>query len=509
MHQGRNGRVAVVNGKIYVIGGFLSLSPPMFIPEFASVGTNEEYDPGTNNWTAKKSMPTPREGFGIAAYNNKIYCIGGVSGVNEVYDPATDTWETKKPMPTARSNLQANVVNGKIYLIGGYNTTINEVYDPATDSWATKTKLPIGVGDYASAVVDNKIFVIGGVSISGNSRYSSNITQIYNPETDSWSSGAPLPINMSYGSAGVTTGNFAPKRIYAFGIPTSETLFNSETKPCTTLIYNPGTDSWTVGKTILTNRVNVGVAVIKDVLFVIGGHVHGPFGYDTATAVNEQYMPSGYQVIRPSVSIVSPENTTYTKSNVSLALIADVPLLSYSIDGKRFVDIDGSLTLTELHDGFHCITVCATDALTGSNRVSETVYFTVDKTPLSISVLSPERNKSYNTTDLHLNFTVSEAVMWMSCSLDAQENVTLTGNTTITSLSYGSHNVTVYGQDILGKVVASETRVFNIAEEPAKETATESSQIVLIAVVAAPVAIVGAGLLYYLLRSKRQTGKQK
>ena len=98
-------------------------------------------------------MPTPRSGFAIAVYQNKIYVIGGTVGNgyvgnNEVYDPVSNTWETKTSMPTPRADLCANIVNDKIYLIGGkkYSSTtpffnetnINEVYDPANDSWSYK-----------------------------------------------------------------------------------------------------------------------------------------------------------------------------------------------------------------------------------------------------------------------------------------------------------------------------------------------------------------------------------
>ena len=123
--------VAVVNGKIYAIGG---TSGNGFL------ATNEVYDPATNTWSSKKPMPTPRSVFGIAVYQNTIYCIGGyikggATGVNEVYDPATDTWKTKAPMPTPSLNLQANAVNGEIYLIGGSpNGTLNQVYDPASNT---------------------------------------------------------------------------------------------------------------------------------------------------------------------------------------------------------------------------------------------------------------------------------------------------------------------------------------------------------------------------------------
>ncbi|MCW4045091.1 MAG: hypothetical protein NWE94_06200 [Candidatus Bathyarchaeota archaeon] len=150
MQEARGGLgVAAVDGKIYAIGGSIASGSDTLTGGF--VGTNEEYNPETDTWTFKKSMPTPRRSFAIAAYQNKIYCIGGTTGyssdtgyahtsANEVYDPATDAWETKAAMPTARSAVAAHVVDGKIYLIGGDpNGLLNEVYDPATDTWETKT----------------------------------------------------------------------------------------------------------------------------------------------------------------------------------------------------------------------------------------------------------------------------------------------------------------------------------------------------------------------------------
>ena len=204
--------VATVNGKIYAIGGSTAsgTNPGTVGRDYKAngwiVGTNEEYNPASDEWAVKTSMPTPRFDFAIAVYQNKIYCIGGISdyvvpnvnrtGVNEVYDPATDKWETRTPMPTARSGLQANVVNGKIYLIGSYpNYTLNEVYDPATDSWNTKASMPTAMNDYASAIVDNKIYFIN-----------SKLNQIYDAESDQWSYGAPPPslANTVYSGSGTS-----------------------------------------------------------------------------------------------------------------------------------------------------------------------------------------------------------------------------------------------------------------------------------------------------------------
>ena len=341
MQQARGGLgVAVVNGKIYAIGGStLSGSWPY---TGGIVATNEEYDPASNTWSFKKPMPTPRTNFGITVYNNKIYCIGGeeiykneskapLTNVNEVYDPTTDTWETKESMPTPRSDLRANVVNGKIYLIGGYDpnvhfepgaSTHNEVYDPATDSWFTKEPLPAAVSLYASAVFEDKIYVIGGYADGPWLRF--DLNQVYNTKNDSWSYGSPL--NESFGgvTGEVTTGFLAPKRIYVFG----ETRNDSwENYYFSVRSYDPENDSWTAGDVMLTSRGDSGVAVVNDLIYVIGGeNANGiPFSADPhflkKYATNEQYTPFGYGTIPPKVSVASPTVPVAVVSVVAVALV--------------------------------------------------------------------------------------------------------------------------------------------------------------------------------------------
>jgi N-acetylneuraminic acid mutarotase len=267
-------------------------------------------------------MPTPRSGFGIAVYQNKIYVIGGIfrennavqsgfTGVTEVYDPLTDTWETKEPMPTARSSLDANVVGGKIYLIGGAKHAgvlyafsqgtggLNEVYDPLTDSWSTKTpRPPTDTGGYTSAVVDNKIHIIGGPNPGGNisvyhpdtgkwvSGHAANPNQIYNSELDTWDSGTSPPMLVFEAAAGATSGVLAPKMIYLFsGMGGQANIATNLTQ-----VYDPETDTWTTGTPIPTPRWALGVAVVNDELYAIGGRT----GADTFSAANERYTPADY-----------------------------------------------------------------------------------------------------------------------------------------------------------------------------------------------------------------------
>ena len=312
MQQARSGLgVAAVNGKIYAISGSNASGFAPSIPGSAvlgnrdiggHLGTNEEYDPETDTWTYKASMPTPRIVFATAVYQNKIYCIGGktadgYTAVNEVYDTATDTWETKTSMPTARGWLTANVVDNKIYVING---TLNEVYDPETDSWETKAPPPLraSFGGCASAVFDKKIIVIGGISDD----QSYNLNQIYDTETDTWSNGTSPPTSVGGGFAVATTGVFAPKLIYVLGEPGG--LRQGETLTFVR-VYDPENDSWSFGANTPTNRYNFGVAVLNDTFYVIGGHNHKWIPGDFApTPANEQYTPIGYIPEFPSWAVL-------------------------------------------------------------------------------------------------------------------------------------------------------------------------------------------------------------
>ena len=202
---------SVVDGKIYVIGGWY---------DNITISTVEEYDPVTDTWTRKTDMPSPRWGLATCTVNGKIYAIGGATGsstglnVVEEYDPATDTWTRKADMPARLWGLCANVVNGKIYALGGRPglTAIPNVYeyDPATDTWTRKADMPIDTSQMASVVLGDKIIVIGGWFWSMHIPYTT--LQMYDPETDIWTREADSPFLRACFSADVVN-----NRIYVIG----------------------------------------------------------------------------------------------------------------------------------------------------------------------------------------------------------------------------------------------------------------------------------------------------
>jgi N-acetylneuraminic acid mutarotase len=390
MHQARAGLgVVAVNGNIYAIGGFTCVDTPR-AHKCVSVGTNEEFDPATNNWTTKASMRTPRAFFAIAAFQSKIYCIGGTtdfsgfSTLNEVYDPVTDSWETKAPTPTARVGMQANVINGKIYLTGGMDSThvlsnVTEVYDPADNTWTTRAPMPYATGE-ASAVIDNKIYSFGtDYNYSNYGTFS--VTQIYNPETNTWSQGTAPPDNNfggEYGASGVadsTTGIIAPKQIYVYC-----GSFNGSPLQ----VYNPQNDSWSLSRVNPPLNQYCGVGVVDDMLYFIGGYalIYANLCNDpvnTCYASNEQYTPFGYGTAPPAIAVVSPENTNYTSSNVSLTFTLNKPAvwMGYSLDGEENVTINGNTTIAGLPNGLHNVTIYAKDSFENTGA-SETISFSVE-----------------------------------------------------------------------------------------------------------------------------------
>ena len=91
-------------------------------------------------------------------------------------------------------------------------------------------------------------------------------------------------------------------------------------------------------------------------------------------------------------------------------------------------------------------------------KYSHTVYFTVDTTPPCISGISQE-NTAFNSTEVPLTFNVNETSA-LSYSLDNHANITISGNTTVTGLPSGSHQIVVYAKDAVGNTGKSDNFVF-------------------------------------------------
>ena len=240
---------------------------------------------------------------------------------------------------------------------------------------------------------------------------------------------------------------------------------------------------------------------------------------------------------KPAITISFPKNNTSFNTN-SLSLILNVSIrkttkqnyqewlsrVYYSSDWlqedtyvyeyynpdpdyirPKITEFYYRLNLTEIPEGIHKITFhavergfhCASlfEYYGFSANDSSVVVFTIDTTPPSISVLSLE-NRRFNSSDVPLNFGVDEPFEKASYVLDGQQNVTTTGNITLTGLPNGDHNVTVYAIDEAGNTGVSETIYFNVNVPEPFPTA------LIIAASVASAAIITAGLVFYFKKRK-------
>ncbi|MFO7670349.1 MAG: alpha/beta hydrolase-fold protein [Bacteroidales bacterium] len=188
-------KTCAYGGKIYVFGG---VSPDPYATAKDNVYV---YDPLTDAWTQKADMPYENSGCGVAVVRDTIYLIGGMHSFNSppistvmAYHPLTDTWEEKAPMPTARGMLSACAVDGKIYAIGGTEAFLTssynlvEEYDPSTNTWAERTSMPTARVSVATCIMEGKIYAIGGFAYPNVF----NISEMYDPVTDTWITKTPM-----------------------------------------------------------------------------------------------------------------------------------------------------------------------------------------------------------------------------------------------------------------------------------------------------------------------------
>jgi N-acetylneuraminic acid mutarotase len=218
------------------------------------------YNPGTDAWSNRASMPEGRFGLTAATVGTKVYVFGGyradltIGDNNYIYDAATNTWTQGAPVPTGSGIATAAeaAVSGRVYLIGGDDGDLNSntetfQYTPTTDTWRPRAPMPTGRENNMAVVYRGKIYVAGGVqvqvSLDGLTTFES-----YDPSTNTWATLAPmLQPRISPGMA--TDGRF----IYVFGGSTS---YSGGQDLRTTERYNPATNTWTRLNANMVTAVN-------------------------------------------------------------------------------------------------------------------------------------------------------------------------------------------------------------------------------------------------------------
>jgi uncharacterized protein (TIGR03437 family) len=124
--------------------------------------------------------------------------------------------------------------------------------------WETRAPYPIEATEVSAAALDGKVYAVCGLTPSGNT----NALYIYDPYTDAWRAGAPLPIAGGADHCNVAA---AGGKLYLLG------GLGSLASGGETYEYDPAVDRWQLVARMLVPRGASGVAALGDKIYVAGG----------------------------------------------------------------------------------------------------------------------------------------------------------------------------------------------------------------------------------------------
>jgi subtilisin family serine protease/N-acetylneuraminic acid mutarotase len=199
---------AVLDGRVYVMGGEGMPSDPGPDDYFGSLDTVEMLDPAAGRWVSRAPLPAGMFSHAAATLGGKVWVSGGVPDGFRVphfrhllaYDPRRDAWEEKAPMGEIRAFHALVTLGGKLYALGGQRAedfmngiytvlASGERYDPATDAWEPIADMPAPRWGMAAATDGRHIYLVGGASKMGmynNDGQETATLFVYDPVKDAW-----------------------------------------------------------------------------------------------------------------------------------------------------------------------------------------------------------------------------------------------------------------------------------------------------------------------------------
>ena len=235
-----------------------------------------------DSWGSGAVVPVGTVAACAAALNGQIYVVGGYNSSAQtsvqIYNPATNKWSTGTALPSALSNQACAGVNGAVYEFGGTtnegSTQTNAVlaYNPTTKTWSTKSAMPVAREDTVAVVANNLVYVIDG--FNGNRLAT---VDVYNPASDTWAVGTSLLTAQSGDVGGLISGDI----VISGGAGQSVDTGDTES-------FSVSGNTWTALKADPDLRNNACGGVIGTTLYVAGGADRSV----PVLTINEAFSPS-------------------------------------------------------------------------------------------------------------------------------------------------------------------------------------------------------------------------
>lgn len=280
-----------------------------------------------DEWMTGAEMPTARHLAVAGVIKDRLCIAGGWANqsldVLEIYNPNTNTWTTGASMPEPRFSAASGVINNKLYVVGGSNVGPSAyedlasmvIYELDTDSWSTGTPMPEHRDGASGAVINGKFYVAGRDPWHGT-----GTLDMYDPSTDLWVTRAPMPTERYWAAAAVIDG-----KLYVVGGDTGGDVSN------VLEVYDPALDSWAVLATMPTARRCLTASSIKGLLYVAGGERMQLSAQDEYFDVLEVFDPR-------TNSWTSKARTPATVNRASAGVIGRK---MYIVGGNGWIDVEG------------------------------------------------------------------------------------------------------------------------------------------------------------------------
>ncbi|MEO3813728.1 carboxypeptidase regulatory-like domain-containing protein [Sphaerisporangium sp. B11E5] len=242
-------------------------------------GVPFEPSPYAPPWVTTANHPVAVMDNAAAAFEGKVYSVGGVSATANLanaysYDPPTNTWTRIADLPAALEKPQAAFVDGTLYVFGGWDSAGNPsnkvyAYNPATNVWQTRAAVnPQPRAAAGVAVLDGQIYLIGGCATANCAK--SDLVVRYNPGTDAFSTTAPYPVQVAWQGCGGING-----KVYCGG-------GNGATTLKSTYAYTPSSNTWTQMADLPVDFWGTGADVANGLLMLSTGVIN-----NSATVTNQ------------------------------------------------------------------------------------------------------------------------------------------------------------------------------------------------------------------------------
>jgi N-acetylneuraminic acid mutarotase len=166
--------------------------------------------------------------------------------------------------------------------------------NPASE-WQVRASIPRHVYGHSGAVAGNKLYAIGGCN-TPDWQKPCPFNQVYDPTSDSWSSGADLPLALAWAMPAVHK-----EKIYVFGGGYYDPGNKGITSSSKAWKFDPASNSWTSVRDLPVPIMNGFATTVDDSIYVgLGYNRQGGEGADIAEHYHNTYR-------------YDPENDTYTR----------------------------------------------------------------------------------------------------------------------------------------------------------------------------------------------------